>query len=567
MAVGAAVLAVLVTTTASGPAAGRAHAAGAPTGGNAAPAPALPVSAAPSGDVDAAGPVAAGPSLQTVSFTKTSTSATGNQLSPAQASFNGTTGGWVGVDATLAWASTPSTTGQGSLSVTATGSSWAQAYSALPPRGTPASATPGGRYAADAAVYVTGAATPIDAVLVFFASTGKVVGTVFGQAVSPAPGAWATLPEVAGVAPSSATSMALGVIAYAPATGQQFFVSSPALVGLSPNRPAVVGPLHTSGNRVVQANGQPVALRGVVLTGLQVSGTLSGTGVTEDAVAQAKAWGANFVRLPLGEQFWLSSNCDYVAGYQSAVDQVVKWITSRGMVALLDLHTNTVGGCTTGKQHDMADAAQAPTFWSQVAARYGNPSSAQYSPLVAFDLYNEPHDISDAVWLNGGTITDYYAPNATYQAAGMQQLYDAVRSAGAPGLVFVSGNNWANTVPAQLVSGKNVVYAVHAYTCQNAGGTGCTDPSLADPSPILSRWVTLGTQSPVVVSEFGWPSIADGTYVGNVIAYAQAHGWGWSAFAWQQANSGWALATYLADGTAEPNPSGDPVLLHLAGAA
>ena len=156
--------------------------------------------------------------------------------------------------------------------------------------------------------------------------------------------------------------------------------------------PSVVGPLSTSGNQIMQANGQPVTLRGLVMPGLEQKGTLTGTGVSEQAIIEAEDWGANFVRVPLGGQFWLSSNCDYVPGYVYAVNQVVKSITSLGMVALLDLHTNTVGGCQAGTEHNMADEAQAPTFWSEVAQRYGNPASPEYSPLVAFDLYNEPHD-------------------------------------------------------------------------------------------------------------------------------------------------------------------------------
>ena len=213
---------------------------------------------------------------------------------------------------------------------------------------------------------------------------------------------------------------------WAPEVGQDFLIESPSLYTLTTPAvsPSVVGPLTTLGNQIIQANGQPITLRGLVLPGLEQSGTLAGTGVSEQAVIEAKEWGANVVRVPLGEQFWLSSNCDYVPTYEATVDQVVNWITSLGMVALLDLHTNTVSGCETGSQHNMADEAQSPTFWSQVAERYGNPLSPEYSPLVAFDLYNEPHDISQSIWLNGGETTDTVT-GVTYDAAGMQQLYDS----------------------------------------------------------------------------------------------------------------------------------------------
>ncbi|MGH9030237.1 MAG: glycoside hydrolase family 5 protein [Acidimicrobiales bacterium] len=287
--------------------------------------------------------------------------------------------------------------------------------------------------------------------------------------------------------------------------------------------------------------------------------------VTQQAVIEAKAWGADIVRVPLGEQFWMQSGCDYSPGYAATVDKVVNWITSLGMVALLDLHYNTVGGgslaglvegCQPGSQHNMADAAESPQFWSQVAARYrGNP-------LVAFDLYNEPHNISDAVWLDGGTTTDTAYPYATYQAAGMQQLYDAVRATGAQNLVFVSGNNWANTLPSTLLEGTNIVYAAHVYTCPTSPPPSCANSDPYDPSQILDDWIAASASVPVAVTEFGWPSPYNCAYNSDVISFAEQHGWSWIAFAWEDGNGdAWALASWYPNGTAEPNPSGAPVLL------
>jgi endoglucanase len=314
----------------------------------------------------------------------------------------------------------------------------------------------------------------------------------------------------------------------------------------------VTGPLRTSGNEILDAYGTPILLQGVVLNGLE--GSAAGSTVTENAIQQIHNWGANFIRVALGEQFWVGSNCRYSPSYVSKVDQVVQWITSRRMVALLDLHFNTVGGCETGAQHNMADAAQSITFWQQVAARYKD------DPLVAFDLYNEPHSISDATWLYGGPTTDYYT-GINYQAAGMQQMYDAVRSTGAQNLVFVSGTNWANDVPSTLVNGYNIVYAVHDYTCPTAPPPTCTNPNPFDPSPFLGPWLALSVHYPVVLTEFGWPSNSDGTYNANMISFAKLHGWGWSAYCWQQdsAVQPWDLGQWTSQGTVVPTASGQPV--------
>jgi Cellulase (glycosyl hydrolase family 5) len=512
----------------------------------------------------------AGGTASAPTSSSTSAAAKQNLLSPNQTAFNGTTAGWVGNNATLSSVPTPGVTSS-ALKVTARATSWVSASSALPNSGTPTPVTPGRKYVGDATVQVTGPSPSIGDALIFFNSAGTVLTAVWGQAATPTPSNWATLREVAAVAPTNAASVSLGVIAWTATVGQAFLVQSPVLAVLaSPaTTPAVVGPLHTSGNRIVQANGQPITLRGVVMPGLEQSGTLAGTGVSQQAVAEAKDWGANFVRVPLGEQFWLSSNCDSVASYVATVDKVVRWITSLGMVALLDLHTNTVGVgvCAAGAQHNMADEAQSPTFWSEVAARYGNRSSPEYNPLVAFDLYNEPRNISDAVWLNGG-MTLELSGVLLYQTAGMQQLYNVVRAAGSDNLVFISGNNSANTPPSTLVQGSNIVYAIHYYTCPSAAPPLCANANPYDPAQDLNQWLPLSATEPVVITEFGWPSQQSGTYNTNVIDYAASHGWGWSAFAWEdrQYQSPWDLTeSWLSDGTAEPSPSGMPVLLALAG--
>jgi hypothetical protein len=486
-----------------------------------------------------------------------------NLLTPNQTTFAaGSTGNWVGSNATL------SSNGS-ALEVTATSPSLVSAWTALMPAGQPTVAIPGDKYTGQADVAVTNPSPSIDDALVFFNSTGTILTAVWGQVATPTASTWTTLPEIAGIAPTGTAFVGLGVMSWNAVVGQDFLVENPALsVFTTPaTAPAVSGPLHTSGNQIIQANGQPVTLRGVVMPGLEQQGTLTGTGVSQRAVNEAHAWGANFIRVPLGEQFWLSSNCDYVASYMATVDQVVNWITSQGMVALLDLHTNTVGPCEAGAPHNMADEAQSPTFWSQVAQRYGNTTSPEYNPLVAFDLYNEPHNISDALWLNGGSTTDYFFPYETYQTAGMQQLYDAVRASGASNLVFISGNNWGSTPPPNLVNGNNIVYAVHYYTCPNTVAN-CTTSNPYDPTPVLSKWVGLGATQPIVATEFGWPSQSSGTYDANFLAYVQAQGWGWSAYAWEDRNpSMWDLtASWLSDGTAEPAPSGVPVFLALANA-
>src|SRR5262249_52406435 len=122
----------------------------------------------------------------------------------------------------------------------------------------------------------------------------------------------------------------------------------------------------------------------------------------------------------------------YVSNYQGTIDQAIQWAHQAGLDVILDLHWSDRGDLTTQSpaQQRMADT-NSITFWTDVAGKYKGDGR------VLFELYNEPHDIIWDVWQNGGPSGDGFT------VAGMQQLYDAVRGAGADNLVIVGGINWA----------------------------------------------------------------------------------------------------------------------------
>jgi aryl-phospho-beta-D-glucosidase BglC (GH1 family) len=291
---------------------------------------------------------------------------------------------------------------------------------------------------------------------------------------------------------------------------------------------SVVGPLTTSGTSVLDGQGRRLQLHGVQLGGMKNMNWSANT-VTVAEIDAAHRWGANLARLPVAENPFVPGDCSYDANYVSTVDRIVNDVTSRGMVLVLDLHTNALTACGAWDQQQKMPDAQAVSFWQAAATRYKN------NPLVAFDLYNEPHDVTDAQWKNGGSIS---SSGVTYQAVGMQKLYDTVRATGAKNLVFASGRGWAGTYPATapLTGTTNLIWAVHAYTCPTAtpanGGACQSGPGgVEDPSGILGSFATVGTTQPVMVTEFGWPDPNDGDYIANVAAYASSHGWvGWNAF-------------------------------------
>jgi hypothetical protein len=337
-------------------------------------------------------------------------------------------------------------------------------------------------------------------------------------------------------------------------------LQAPVIAAVRQAGAAISGPLHTQGNDIIDAQGVSLIPRGVVSDWLDWQPSISnGSPLSDASVAQMKSWGANTVRLLLSESYWDVGDCLYVPSYAATVDEVVQSITSRGMVAVLDLHNNGRTPCEASNQQRMADNPGSVQFWQSVAARY------MTNPLVAFDLYNEPHDITWSQWLNGGSLVD--RDGIAWQAAGMQQLYNTIRGQGALNLVFVSGNNWAATPPPEssLVKGFNIVYAAHEYTCPHTLPPACITPHPYNPAPPgqgLDVWSSFLLGHPTVVTEFGWPDPQSGTFNQNVIDWAKSKNVGWTAYGWAP---GGVAGTTAAFGflknltTYDPLASGVPV--------
>jgi hypothetical protein len=503
-------------------------------------------------------------------------SANSNLLTGNQADFATSISPWIGAQANVSWNSAVGDSAPGSLQMTATGSGGMAALSGSKAGGlTPA--LPSDVYSATVAARTL--ATTVMHVspwIAFYDAAGNLINTVAGQTTSIGNTDWQPLSPASGVAPLGTASLAMMVVSAAPSSaGQVLLVDDAVVTGVAPATPPVTGPLTTAGNQILDGSGKPVLLHAVNLYGLETSSfakSVPDATLTQNVV-QIRAWGANMVRVSLGEQLWLTTSCAYDPLYAQQITRVVQQITSLGMVALLDLHFNAPGdesnlpnylaSCPAAGPQAMADQGSI-AFWQQVTLLFAS------NPLVAMDLYNEPHGISDPTWLNGGTATA--SDGTPYVAAGMQQLYAAVRNTeqnqGHPdgNLVIASGNNWANTFPSTPLSGRDIVYSVHAYTCPGNDPLTCTNPNPFDPAQILDSWITPSAFVPVIVGEFGWPGIYDGTYNAAVIAFAAAHAWGWDAFAWDlEQSSPFALDIPApVSSVAEPTPAGMPVLCALA---
>ncbi|HET8979478.1 MAG TPA: cellulase family glycosylhydrolase [Solirubrobacteraceae bacterium] len=286
---------------------------------------------------------------------------------------------------------------------------------------------------------------------------------------------------------------------------------------------AVAAPvIRVSGNQLVNGAGTPLRIAGVNRSGSEYAcaqgwGLFDGP-VDDTAISAIAAFGANAVRVPLNEDCWLGINgvpAAYSgANYQSAIWSLVQRLEAHGLAVILDLHWGASGNQLALGQEMAPDADHATAFWSSVAAQYKNVGG------VAFDLFNEPHDISWACWRNGCTTS------TGYQATGMQQLINAVRGAGATQPVIAEGLNWGGDLSGWLANAPTdpagqLVAGWHIYNFSGCNTTSCWDSTIA---PVAQR-------VPVLATEVG-ENDCSGSFLNTLLPWADSHDIGYLAWAW-----------------------------------
>ena len=281
--------------------------------------------------------------------------------------------------------------------------------------------------------------------------------------------------------------------------------------GVTPQ--AAPGGYYVNANTICTAGGKPHLLHGVARPSLEWDP--NGNQLSAADFSAMASWRANVVRVALNQDFWLEGSPSYAAGYAAQVDATIQWAEAAGLDVILDLHWSDRGDFSVKPgQQPMADA-HSIAFWKQVAARYKDDGR------VLFELYNEPHDVPPSVWLSGGK-----GGQADYTAAGMQQLHDAVRSAGASNLVIVGGLNWAfdlSHVTDFAVKGFNILYATHPYN----------NAAERQPGKWNGSFGYLTRTAPVIITEFGDATgSCSADWDKQVIDYADTHQASWTAWAW-----------------------------------
>jgi len=295
------------------------------------------------------------------------------------------------------------------------------------------------------------------------------------------------------------------------------------------------GPYKVSGNKVIDGDGKPHKFMGVDRCTLEWSPT--GERISLADFKLMASWGSNIVRIALNQDYLLKGANNYSQSYNATVYNAVQLAHQAGLDVILDLHWSDKGDLrsTAPGQQRMADQ-NSVEFWKQMAELYKGDAGA------VFELYNEPHDVSWDVWLNGG------ASGEGWQATGFQQLYDAVRSTGADNVVIIGGLNWGydlSGVAQHKVKGYNIVYNTHPY---NYGGK--------QPENWEAGFGYLTATDPVIATEFGDGDCSPQYYT-SFVDYAKQKGIMWTAWAWYP--GGCAFPALINDWNGTPSVSGQIV--------
>src|SRR5947209_11566273 len=269
-----------------------------------------------------------------------------------------------------------------------------------------------------------------------------------------------------------------------------------------PPGPTRAPAVHVQGNELVDSAGRPVRLRGVNRSGAEYA-CAQGWGIFDGpsdsaSVSAIVSWRTNVVRLPLNETCWLGINgvtpAYAGANYQQAIADYVARLNRAGLVVILDLHWTAADTAKALAQAPMPNRDHTPEFWRQMATAYGHNNA------VIFDLFNEPFPDSNAdtpeawrCWRDGGTCR-----GMSFQAAGMQELVNAVRGTGATNVIMLGGVQHAATL-SQCIGTKptepstNIAASWHIYNFSWCNTQACWD---RDAAPVAQR-------VPLVLGELG----------------------------------------------------------------
>jgi endoglucanase len=238
-------------------------------------------------------------------------------------------------------------------------------------------------------------------------------------------------------------------------------------------------PLHTSGQWIVDRNGNRLKLNSVAWYGAEEQDYVVAGLERQDihVIAQRiRSLGFNSVRLPWSNQLYESNpvapnsaveaNPQFLGKHAMEVfDSTVTALAQEGILIVLDNHTSNADWCCSGTDGNTlwynADYPESKWIadWQGMVRRYKNVPQ-----VIGADLRNEPR--ADATW-GGNAATDWHAA--------AERGGNAVLRISPNLLIFVEGINYAADLtgvaqlPVQLNVPNRLVYEAHDYSFYHNG--------------------------------------------------------------------------------------------------
>ena len=294
--------------------------------------------------------------------------------------------------------------------------------------------------------------------------------------------AWPSGRRVGGAAARSAwrllVAMLVVVVGLLPIAGGATASTAVTSAGVGPSVGLLPsGWLHTSGARVVSANGTTVQVRAVNWFGLETA-NCSPHGLWSrsmgDVLDQIRSFGFNALRVPYANQCLdpaaKATSIDYgqnpsLVGRSplGVLDSLVAEAGKRGLRIILDQHRPDTGGQSALWYTPQYPESRWMADWTMLARRYASDTT-----VIGADLHNEPHGA--ACWGCGDRARDW--------AAAATRAGDATLAANPHWLILVEGVEtskdgasswWGGNLrdvaarPLRLATPDRVVYSPHDY--------------------------------------------------------------------------------------------------------
>ena len=285
--------------------------------------------------------------------------------------------------------------------------------------------------------------------------------------------------------------------------------------------------LRVEGNRIVDAAGEKVVLRGVNIADPENICKERPRVRIQDVVKGARNLGCRIIRIPVlpeelyGWKFgFLHQKEDYFSKY---LLPAVDCCAENKLYAIIDMH---YVDCEDYGQKKplfgyLEKKDQATEFWSFIAPRFKHYTN------VIFEIYNEP------VQPFGSPACDGCYDWSIWKNQMAQPLVDLIRDHAPDNLIFVGGPNYCLEMHGAAIDPvtdrendpPSIVYVTHSYPSH------CTKYRIAKVlDPIVEK-------VPVFVSEWGFELGAGRTVHGTagffgeeVMEYVQKHEIGWTAW-------------------------------------